>query len=93
MVANGSAVEFDISPGPGAFDNKLKTLLSFLERDATGIKRLVEEAAGLVSVHTVFHNGNTMLGGFHLDKNDIQRLAALDLEIDFDLYAEGNFFK
>jgi hypothetical protein len=34
-----------------------------------------------------------MLGGHHLDKDIIKRLAALNLELDFDLYAEGNFFK
>jgi len=38
-------------------------------------------------------NGNTMLGGVYLNQPIIQRLTALNLSIDFDLYAEGNFFK
>jgi hypothetical protein len=88
-----NSIEFEPNPEPGATENKLKKLLTFLEQDAVGIKRLVAEAAGIIWVHTVFHNGNTMLGGIHLDKEDIQRLAALNLEINFDLFAEGNFFK
>lgn len=43
-------------------------------------------------VASSFHNGNTMLGGHHLDKDIIKRMAALNLEIDFDLYADGNKF-
>lgn len=93
LTADGSSMEFKPNPEPGATEEKLKKLLSFLEQDVTGVRRLVDEAGGIIQVHTVFHNGNTMLGGIHLDKEDIRRLAALNLEIDFDLYAEGNFFK
>jgi hypothetical protein len=91
--AKGSSVEFKLNPEPGATEEKLKKLLTFLEQDVNGVRHLVDNADGAIQVHTVFHNGNTMLGGIHLDKEDIQRLAALQLAIDFDLYAEGNKFK
>lgn len=38
-----------------------------------------------------FHNGNTMLGGPAIDKLSLRRLADLSLDIDFDMYATGNF--
>lgn len=93
LLAIGSSIKFQPTREPDTFANKLKQLLEFLERDIPGIKRLANEASGCVAVHTIFHNGTNMLGGFHLDKSDIQRLAALNLEIDFDLYAAGNLFK
>ncbi|GAA4052496.1 hypothetical protein GCM10022409_44240 [Hymenobacter glaciei] len=88
-----SSVEFEPHPGPGEFEVQLKQLLTFLEHDSAGIRSLVDQAEGYLRVISVFHNGNTMLGGLHLDKECIQRMAALNLEIDFDLYAEGNFYK
>lgn len=88
-----SSIEFEPNPGPGEFEIRLKTLLTFLEQDADGIRSLVEKAEGYLRVISVFHNGNTMLGGLHLDKECVRRMAALNLEIDFDLYAEGNFYK
>ena len=44
-----------------------------------------------IQVASVFHNRNTMLGGFHLDKHLLRRMNALNLEIDFYFYAEGSF--
>ena len=93
LIAIGSSVKFQPNREPDTFANKLKYLLDFLERDISGIKRLASEASGCIAVHTIFHNGTEMLGGLHLDKSDIQRLAALNLEIDFDLYVGGNLFK
>ncbi len=75
------------------FNDKLRKLLDYLEQDVTGVKRLVTEANGYIQVAAKFHNGNTMLGGFYLDTNTMQRLTALGLGVDFDLYAEGNFFR
>jgi hypothetical protein len=88
-----SSVEFMPNLEPDEFEDKINKLLDFLEKDKEGVHRLVAIANGHIQVASVFHNGNTMLGGFHLDKHLISRLKALDLEIDFDLYAEGNFFK
>ena len=88
-----SSIEFEPHPGPGEFEVQLRQLLSFLEQDPAGVQALVDKAEGLLRIISVFHNGNTMLGGLHLDKECIQRMAALRLAIDFDLYAEGNFYQ
>jgi len=89
----GNLLEFYLNPQPTTFESKLDELLTFLEQDARGIRVLCECAESYISVVAIFHNGNTMLGGVHLDKSMIQRMSALNLEIDFDLYAEGNFYK
>jgi hypothetical protein len=90
---NFSALHFEPNPEPDEFEDKLRKLLDFLETDKDGITALVNKASVQIQVATIFHNGNTMLGGHHLHKNTIKRLAAFNLEVDFDLYAEGNFFK
>jgi len=88
-----SSLVLELPQEPGELYAKLKPLLSYLAQDLVGIRLLADKYYGIIQVHTIFHNGNTMLGGLHLDRADIQQLAALNLEIDFDLYAEGNFFK
>ena len=40
-----------------------------------------------------FHNGNSMLGGPNISKESVKRMAALNLEIDFDLYVSGKTYK
>ena len=86
-------VKFSPNPEADEFEDKLKKLLDFLEQDPIGIKKLVDLAEGYIQAAIIFHNGNTTLGGPHIDKESIQRMAALNLKIDFDLYAEGKFFK
>jgi hypothetical protein len=34
-----------------------------------------------------------MIGGHHIEKDQIKRMSNLNIEIDFDISAEGNFFK
>jgi hypothetical protein len=89
---NFSSLHFEPNPEPDDFEDKLRKLLDFLEQDREGVSQLVEQANGYVQVVTVFHNSNTMLGGHHIDKDAIKRLSSLNLEVDFDLYAEGNSF-
>ena len=86
------AIEFEPNPEPGPFEDKLEKLLSFLEQDPTGARALVDQAEGYVRVISEFYNGNTSLGGIHLNKAVVRRLAALNLEIDFDLNAVGEFY-
>jgi hypothetical protein len=88
-----SSLVLKLPQNPGELNRKLQLLLSFLEQDLVGVKKLIDYYHGGIQVHIIFHNGNTMLGGLHLDKEDIRRLAALNVEIDFDLYAEGSLFK
>ncbi len=92
-VHSFSCVIFMPNPEPDEFEDKIKKLLDFLENDREGVHRLIGIANGHIQVASVFHNGNTILGGFHLDKILMNRLNALELEIDFDFYAEGRFFK
>lgn len=88
-----TALHFRPTPQPDAFADKLRKLLDFLETDRAGLGALMEKAYVEVAVVMTCHNGNTMLGGPHLDQALLQRLAALNLAIDFDICAEGNFFK
>jgi hypothetical protein len=92
-VYDFSALHFEPNPEPDEFEDKLRKLLDFLEKDKDGITTLADKASVHVQVATIFHNGNTALGGHYLDKEIIKRLADLNLEIDFDLYAEGKLFK
>ena len=88
-----STLHFEPNPEPDEFEDKLKKLLDALEQDKQGVQALASQGDILVQVASIFHNGNTMLGGHYLTKEIIKRLAALELSIDFDLYAKGKFFK
>ena len=88
---SGFAIE--PNPEPDEFDDKLRKLLDLLECDVSGVRALVESADGYIQVATEFHNGNSMIGGFHMGQGLIKRMAALGLEIDLDLYCGGNLFR
>ena len=90
---NFSSLEIEPNPEPDEFEDKLKKLLDTLEKDRDGVKKLADMASAYIQVNMRFHNGNKMLGGPHLDKKTIGRLSELNLTVDFDLYADGNFFK
>jgi hypothetical protein len=87
-----SSINFLPNPEPDTFENKLNNLLTYLEQDNDGVKRLVEKAFGYIQVAMNFHDGNGMLGGPTINKECIKRMSSLNLEIDFDLYCEGNPF-
>ena len=88
-----SSFEIEPNPEPDEFEDKLVKLLDLLETDRRGIKRLVDEADGGISVAITFHDGNGMFGGPHLDRQTVKRLSDLNLSVDFDLYGDGNSFK
>ena len=87
------SIEFEPNPEPNPFESKIEKLLTFLEQDATGIRALVDQAAGYLRVISVFYNGNTSLGSVGFDKESVRRMAALNIGVDFDLNAAGNFYK
>ena len=87
-----SMICIEPNKGPDEFERKLRNLLNVLEQDENGILQLVDCADGYIQAASIFHNGNTMLGGNHIEKDLIRRMAALGLGIDFDLYAEGKKF-
>jgi len=78
---------------PDAFENKLSKFIRRLEKDASGIRKLVSQADGGLGIGIDFHNGNGMLGGFSISPTLIRRLSSLGLDLNFDLYATGNRFK
>jgi hypothetical protein len=87
-----SSIKFLPNPEPDTFENKLQKLLTFLEQDKEGVKILVEKAFGYIQVAMNFHDGNGMLGGPTINKECVNRMSGMGLEIDFDLYSEGNPF-
>jgi len=88
-----SYIEFLPNPEPDEFEDKLKKLLDFLENDIVGIKKLIETADGYIQVVMEIHNGNGLIGGPTINKESINRMNNLGLEINFDLYVGGNSFK
>ena len=88
-----STIDFEPNPEADEFEDKLTKLLDFLERDKEGVESLVNKANGYIQVYSSFHNGNTLIGGHHINLDQIKRMSKLNLEIDFDISADGNFFK
>ncbi len=88
-----STIIFEPNPEPDEFEDKLTKLLDYLDHDKKGIKELINNANGYIQIAIEFHNGNTMLGGPHISKKLLKRMATFNLEIDFDLYVSGNFFR
>ncbi len=92
VVWKQSSIDFEPNPEAVEFEDKLSKLLDYLEQDKEGVETLVNNADGYIQVYSSFHNGNTLIGGHHLEKDHIQRLSKLNLEIDFDISVDGNFF-
>lgn len=86
-------VLYEPNPEPDEFQDKLLKLLTYLEQDEAGIQNIVNQYGGVIEVKAMFHNGNTMLGNISLNSNMMKRLSALNINIDFDIYAEGNMFR
>ncbi|WP_293309527.1 DUF4279 domain-containing protein [Pedobacter sp. UBA5917] len=78
---------------PDEFEDKLGKLLSYLETDKKGVTELVEKAEGYIQVAMDIHNGNGMIGGPDISRENIARMAKLGLSINFDLYVGGEPFK
>ncbi|WP_299223523.1 DUF4279 domain-containing protein [uncultured Aquimarina sp.] len=76
-----------------AFDleTKLKLLLTELEKDLDGIKKLTEKANATISVHhQQYIDGNK---GINFDIETISRMSKLNLGINIDQYVFGNELK
>ncbi|MFI5453230.1 DUF4279 domain-containing protein [Pedobacter sp. UC225_61] len=87
-----STIDFEPNPEADEFEDKLDKLLDYLEQDEEGVKNLIKNAGGYIQVYSSFHNGNTMIGGHRIKKQQIKRMGRLNLAIDFDSSADGNFF-
>lgn len=86
-----STIDFEPNPEADEIDDKLTKLLDFLEQDIVGIENLVNKAGGYIQVYSSFYNANTLIGGHHINKDQIKRMSKLNLEIDFDISADGHF--
>ncbi len=87
-----STIDFEPNPEADEFQDKLTKLLNYLEQDKEGVEKLINIAGGYIQVYSSFHNGNTMIGGHHINKDQIKRMSKLNLAIDFDISADGNFY-
>jgi hypothetical protein len=74
---------------PGAVEEKLSAILYAIEPAAAQIASL--RSGCEVKVHVVFQGwgGDPQFGGFHVEVDNIRRLAALGAALDVDLYASG----
>ena len=88
-----SLISFFPNPEPDEFEDKLNKLMDFLEQDIQGIKALISQASGCIQAAITYHDANGMLGGPTIDARSIKRMNDLGLEINFDLYVEGNPLK
>jgi hypothetical protein len=88
---------FDFEPDlnkAGDFENKLKFLLHQLDSHKSELDKLKSLGCQIsVSALMNAYIGNTMVGGFFLDKTIIKKLNDLELELSFDLVVSGTSFK
>jgi hypothetical protein len=87
---NFSAIHYELNPGPDEWKDKLNKLLDMLEQDQDGVRALADNASGYIQVQITYHNGNGLIGGPHISRDALKRMAALNLAIDFDQYLGGN---
>ncbi|MDR2236923.1 MAG: DUF4279 domain-containing protein [Chryseobacterium sp.] len=84
-----SGIKIESDKKPDRFEKKMEAFLSKLQKDRNGIIQLSQLAETTIQVLIDFHNGNGLLGGPFLSKNNIKQLADLNLSVDFDLYVSG----
>ena len=89
MDAGGGSSGLNIKtplPTADSVDDTLNGLLAVLEGDAAGVRRLAELGQAYVQVH--WYGYAPVMPSLKLKAATIQRLAALGLALDFDLYAK-----
>jgi Domain of unknown function (DUF4279) len=72
---------------PRSIEDKLTYLLDQLEPAQTRIAQLQGE--GKICICICYEGYRSWMGGWHLDRENIRRIAALNAEVDLDLYAHG----
>jgi hypothetical protein len=70
---------------PGSLEGKLKVLLDKLEGRHRAIADLKPDCEIYICI--CYHGYRTAMGGWHLDPQTLQRLAAFGIDVDLDLYA------
>ena len=89
---NFSRISFEpIKSRAYEMETKLKLLLTELEKDINGVKKLTEIADVIISVHNQqYIDGNK---GIYFEKEIISRMNKLNLGISIDQYVSGNELK
>lgn len=72
---------------PGNLENKLNFLLNQLEPAKSMIAELQDKCDIYLSI--CYEGYRSWMGGWHIDKATIRKIAALGAEVDLDLYAYG----
>lgn len=72
---------------PRSFEDKLTSLLDCLEPAKSGIAQLQGDCEACICI--CYEGYRDWMGGWHLDLESIRRIAALNAEVDLDLYAYG----
>lgn len=93
LLHEDNAIFIEANNGPGLFEEKIKELLSILEKDKDNIIELAKKAECGLETRITYHNGNTILGGFNIELDISRRMVALSLDISFYFFAEGKFYK
>ncbi len=75
---------------PGLVEFKLSRLLNYLEPVKRGIVNLKKK--GDAGINIAYYGHTSSMSGLHLDIGIINKLDDLELELDIDLYAEGEEF-
>lgn len=89
---DGSALYFEPNPGWGGFAEKMDKMLTYLETDVEGVRRLVAEANAFLHVCNCYHVKYIQNEAMELDKKTMSRLVALGLSVNFENQAEGEYF-
>lgn len=90
---NYCGIEFETDSTPGRIDSKLISLLNVLETDVEGIRKLSRRTNCYhLFVTIMYHSADWNFTGLWLDRQVINRLSNLGLELVFDIYAHGDKF-
>jgi len=93
-VLTHSTIILEPNPEAAEFEEKLNKLLDYLEQDKDGVAKLASNNTDFgIHAGSFFHNGNTSIGSYSINKEQIKRMSDLNLDFHADIYAEGNFFK
>lgn len=89
LLYNYSGVCYEPNPSPDTFQNKLNKLLEYLERDKENIAAITAPACAYIRIAMDLHYGNGYLGGEELLADQIKRIAAMNLSLDFSVDVRG----
>jgi hypothetical protein len=72
---------------PDSVEAKIEKLLDYLEPYEETIKKISEKND--VTINVAYFGYQDQMWGLHLDSPTMRRIANLNAELDFDIYAEG----